>query len=30
MYRNKQKYKNVLDKREWINSDPYKPPRSII
>jgi hypothetical protein len=25
MYRNKQKYKNILDKKEWINSDPYKP-----
>lgn len=29
MYRNKQKYKNVLDKKEWINSDPYKPDKFI-
>lgn len=28
-YRNKQKYKNVLDKKEWINSDPYKPDKTI-
>lgn len=24
MYRNKQKYKNILDKKEWIKTDPYK------
>ena len=30
MYRNKQKYKNILDKKEWINSDPYKPAKYIL
>ncbi len=30
MYRNKQKYKNILDKKEWINSDPYKPTKYIL
>ena len=28
-YRNKQKYKNVLDKKTWLNSDPYKPNKTI-
>lgn len=29
-YRNKQKYKNTLDKKEWIKSDPYKPINTIM
>lgn len=28
-YRNKQNYKNVLDKKDWINSNPYKPAKTI-
>ncbi len=29
MYRKKQKYKNSLDKKEWLHSDPYKPTKFI-
>lgn len=28
-YRSKQKYKNTLDKKEWLKSDPYKPADTI-
>jgi len=28
-YRNKQKYKNILPKNEWLNSNPYKPTKYI-
>lgn len=28
-YRNKREYKNVLNKKDWINSDPYKPDKKI-
>lgn len=28
-YRNKQKYKNMLSKEDWINLDPYKPTNTI-
>ncbi len=30
MYRNKQKYKNILEKKDWINLDPYKPDKYIL
>ncbi len=30
MYRGKQKYKNTLDKKEWIKSDPFKPKKFIL
>lgn len=29
-YRNKHNYKNILDKKDWINSDPYKPKKKFI
>ena len=28
-YRNKQKYAGILDKKDWINLDPYKPTKTI-